>query len=1027
MSADEVIGRYRVDRELGSGTFATVYRAHDEALDVPVALKVLGENWSYDPDVRRRFINEAQLLRRASGRHVVRVHDIGQTDDGRPFFVMDFADRGTVEERLRELAQGGVTVHAEDVRRFVDELAAGVAEVHQLGVVHRDLKPSNLLLRSGVPAATPGAVGGTIVRFDEVLLVGDLGFARDVDGPTRLTAAVGTEGYMAPEQRDLAARLDGRADVYACSAIVERLLLGRDPEGTPPAPPDDAPTAVRTLFARGLAVDPAERFATVEEWRIAANAALAESGGTVALDPGRNAAAAALVSLSKVSDDWAPRLPAGTARRSRRPWWMAGVGAAVVVALVAVGAFLLRRDDDAATPPPGDAARATVPPSVDPRPVAETRLLDPIDVAVDANGAVLVSQVSANRVRRIEGSTVSTVAGTGQAGEEGDGGAATRASLATPTGISTGADGSVYVADALSGAVRRIAPNGTITTIAGGASSGDIAPGMDATDAPISSLDVAAAPDGTAYITDATNHRLWKVGSDHTLAVAAGTGVAGYAGDGGVATDAALNRPSSVVVTADGHVYLSDYAANVVRRISPDGRIATVAGSGAGGFAGDGGPATRAQLQAPDGIALAPDGTLYIADTGNQRIRKVSPTGVITTVAGNGRRGPEADSGHGTDFALSDPGGLAVTRDGAVVFADTYANRVRALAPDGTVTTLAGTGPAGAAGDNGPAATAVVRDPTALAFAPNGDLFVAEGTTGLVRRIDTKGVITTVAGQATLPSLAPGPAIDAAIDGPSGIAVDGRGAVYVAELINSVVRSFSVGGAIEQVAGTGTGGFSGDGGPPASAQLNGPYGVAAAPDGTLVVADGGNLRVRRVGAGTITTIAGNGLPAQGVARPAPATSVGLSLPVGVAVGANGAVFVAEATGNRVRRIDPDGTMTVIAGTGSAGYSGDGERADTARLSEPFGVAVTGNGTVYVVERDGNRVRRVGADGTIGTVAGTGEAGDTGDGGEATLARLNRPRAAAIAPDGSVFIADTGNNRIRRIARDGTITTVAGAL
>jgi len=1026
------IGRYQVTGVLGAGTFATVYRAADEALDVTVAIKVLGENWAYDPDVRRRFINEAQLLRRAHGSHVVRVHDIGETDAGQPYFVMDDADRGTVEDRLRELEAAGTPLNAEDVRRLVELLAAGVSEVHRLGVVHRDLKPSNLLLRSGAPTRDAPIEGTTIVRPDEMLLVADLGFARDLDGPTRLTAAVGTEGYMAPEQRDVGGQIDERTDVFACAAILQRVVTGGPPPVPVPEVPADVPSPIREVFAGGLAARPRDRFASADAWCAATVRALGRSGEGFDIDATRAPGPAALASLSKASDTWSIDPDTGTVRRSGRRGLFVGIAAVLAIVLVIGAVALLSRGRGDNASASGATGSDDGPPWIDAVPVDEARVLDPIDVAMGPDGRLYVAEMTTNRVRRVDGDEIGVVAGTGRNGDGGDGGPATAAELSSPTGVGVGPDGTVVVANAFSGVVRAIAPDGTIRTVAGGGEGDVIDVGGKASEQPLAALDAAVAADGTVYVADNLHHVVWRVEPDGTLQIAAGTGDPGYTGDGGDATDAQLMGPTSLFLAADGTLYVSDLEAAVVRAIDSDGVIRTVAGTGEEGFSGDGGAATSAALDGPDGIVVAEDGTLYVSDSRNRRVRRVDPDGIITTYAGNGQEEPgmESDVGNGgpaIDAPLSSPSGLALGSDGSLYVANGSQNRIRVVEPDGTIETYAGVGPAGGAGDNGPAESAMIRAPEALAFTPDGVLFVSESYTGYVRGISPDGIIQTVGGGGRQAMPDGTWAMENEFVIPSGLTIDPRGRLVVSELGAARVRYIDIEGMVGTIAGNGTPGYSGDGGDALLAQITYPYSVATSPDGSILIADGGIQVVRRVGPdGIITTVAGNGNALSGSPN-GPATDIGFDQIVAVVAAPDGTMYVSERVGHRVRKISPDGMASAYAGTGTAGFSGDGGPATRARINEPSGLALASDGTLYVAERSGHRVRAIAPDGTITTVAGTGEAGYGGDGGNATAAQLDGPAGLAIGPDGALYIADSNNNRVRRVDAEGIITTFAGAI
>jgi serine/threonine protein kinase len=277
------VGRYRVVRRIGSGGFATVWLARDEVLDAPVAVKVLADNWAHRMDVRARFEEEARILRRADSDRVVRVHDIGELPDGRPYFVMTYADRGTLADRL---ADGALPVDA--ALRYGADIARGLAVLHQVGVIHRDVNPGNVLLRS--------APDGT-----ERVLVADLGLAKAAAHGSAFTLAAGTPGYMAPEQaRPGDAPLDARADVYALGAVLHHLLTGVPPKQDEPPPPvrslrPEVPPAVEAVITRSLAIRPGDRYPSAEAVADALDAV--GSGPAPASRPRRRLMVAALVAL----------------------------------------------------------------------------------------------------------------------------------------------------------------------------------------------------------------------------------------------------------------------------------------------------------------------------------------------------------------------------------------------------------------------------------------------------------------------------------------------------------------------------------------------------------------------------------------------------------------------------------------------------------------------------------------------------------------------------------------------------------
>jgi len=335
-----------------------------------------------------------------------------------------------------------------------------------------------------------------------------------------------------------------------------------------------------------------------------------------------------------------------------------------------------------------------------------------------------------------------------------------------------------------------------------------------------------------------------------------------------------------------------------------DQQVTTVAGTGAAGYSGDGGPATSAQINLPSCVAVDTAGNIYISDGGNHRIRKVNEAGTITTVAGTGRAGYAGDGGPAISARLFAPGGVAVDDKGNIYIADTYNNRVREIDVRGIVITVAGTGASGYSGDGGAATSARLNGPSEVAVDKTGSLFITDARNFCIRKVDREGVIATVAG-------------------------------------------------------TGAAGFSGDGEVATSAKLNEPSGVAVDTTGNLYIADSIN--------------------------------------------------------HRIRKVDKDGTITTVAGVGTAGYSGDGGLAMFANLSYPTGLAVDESGDVFIADSGNHCVRKVDTTGRITTVVGVGTAGSSGDGRTATSVKLNFPTSVAVDNAGNLYIADQSNNLIRKVS------------
>ena len=332
-----------------------------------------------------------------------------------------------------------------------------------------------------------------------------------------------------------------------------------------------------------------------------------------------------------------------------------------------------------------------------------------------------------------------------------------------------------------------------------------------------------------------------------TINTFAGTGNRGYSGDGGLATLAQLGTPAGVAADALGNVYIVDADNHVVRKVDSNGIITTVAGTGGKNFSGDGGPATAALLNAPNDVAVDGYGNLYIADLGNHRIRKVNQSGLITTIAGNGSDQFSGDGGPAIAAGLNFPHGIAVDTAGNLYIASPYNARVRKVDTNGIITTVAGTGNDGYAGDGGPAIAAQLRHPVDVDVASNGNLYIADAENHRIRKVDPSGMITTIAGTGNSGYAGDGgPALNAQINLPHGITVDSSNNVYIGDRLNHRVRKIDANGIITTLAGTGAEGYAGDGGPASQAQLAHPLHLGVDTNGNLYITDSRNHRVRRV-------------------------------------------------------------------------------------------------------------------------------------------------------------------------------------
>ena len=327
-----------------------------------------------------------------------------------------------------------------------------------------------------------------------------------------------------------------------------------------------------------------------------------------------------------------------------------------------------------------------------------------------------------------------------------------------------------------------------------------------------------------------------------TINTIAGNGTAGFSGDSGLATGAELNGPYGIVVDSGNNLYIADPGNNRIRKVAAGtGIITTIAGDGTAGYSGDNGPATSAGLNLPTGVAVDSGGNVYIADTGNNVIRKINASGSITTVAGNNAEGYSGDNGAATNATLYTPNGVAVDSAGNLYIADTNNNRIRKVSTSGTITTIAGTGTAGYTGDNGAATSATLNKPAAVVVDSTGSLYIADTSNDVVRMIATSGTISTIAGNGSAGySGDGGPATSARFNSPYGLNLDSSGDVYVADSMNNVVRMVNTAGIISTVGGNNTNGYSGDGGQATSAALSSPRGVALDSQGNFYFSDQNN-------------------------------------------------------------------------------------------------------------------------------------------------------------------------------------------
>ena len=655
--------------------------------------------------------------------------------------------------------------------------------------------------------------------------------------------------------------------------------------------------------------------------------------------------------------------------------------------------------------------------------------------------------------------SIDTMGGTGHEGYGGDGGPATEAIFHTPSSLAVDAAGNVYVVDRNNNRVRRIDVSGTISTIAGTGRQGTSGDGGPATDAQLfNPRAIALDADGNILVASSGGHRVRKIDGAGTITTIAGTGEQGSIGDGGPAIEAKLDRPNAIAVDGEGNVYVAEYGSHRVRKIDAAGVITAFAGNRVKGNGGDGGPATDAQLDFVNGLAVDAAGNVYIADMNQARVRRVDPSGMIATVAGTGIGGWSGDGGPATEARITTPAGIAVDSEGNLFVTEYWVGRTRRVDPDGIITTIAGTSEQQSSGDMGLASRAGIDRPSAIAVDPAGNLYITEAfghKIRILRPVAQRSAFTLTLGSSGdevlltvaengIVRMADQPLLNGfevtARDGtkysisqtPAGVivathlpeqivAVDDRGANPILPPVGAPNGAYI----IDVIGGTGHRGIGGDGGPATKAVFRTPDGVAVDAEGNVYVVDRNNSRVRRIDAsGTISTIAGTGR--QGTSGDGgPATDAQLFSPSAIALDADGNILVVSSGGHRVRKIDGAGTITTIAGTGEQGSSGDGGPAIEAKLDRPNAIAVDGEGNVYVAEYGSHRVRKIDAAGVITAFAGNGVKGKGGDGGPATDAQLDFVNGLVVDAAGNVYIADMNQARVRRVDSGGTIDTVVG--
>jgi NHL repeat len=591
------------------------------------------------------------------------------------------------------------------------------------------------------------------------------------------------------------------------------------------------------------------------------------------------------------------------------------------------------------------------------------------------------------------------------------------ASFDAPSGVVADSAGNIYVADTNNHTIRKITPAGVVSTLAGAADVPGSADGVGTAARFTFPWSVAADDGGNVYVADSENDTIRKITPSGVVTTLAGMAGATGSTDGSGAA-ARFNGPLSVASDRTGNVYVADTYNSTIRKITPAGVVTTLAGSpGVSGYTDGTGAAAR--FASPGGLTADSAGNVYVADTGNDVIRKIAPGGVVTTLAGKAGAAGSTD-GTGAAARFTAPWGVAADSSGNVYVADTYSATIRKITPAGVVTTLAGM--AGMTGSvDGSGAEARFDAPQAVAAGSAGNVYVADTVNSTVRKITPAGVVSTFAGTAPVAGSSDGTGAAALFKRPHGVATDSVGNIYVADTDNNVVRKSTPAGVVTTLAGmAGTTGSTDGAG--AAARFSGPSGVATDTAGNVYVADLGNYTIRKITpAGVVTTLAGS--PGMEGSSDGTGAAAHFGSARSVAADSAGNLYVADQFNDTVRKITPAGAVTTLAGMVGVEGTSDGTGA-SARFAQPIAVAADGAGNVYVADNGNSTIRKITPSGAVTTLAGMAGVIGSADG-TGSAARFDSPEGVATDSAGNVYVADTFNDVIRKITPSGAVTTIVG--
>lgn len=645
---------------------------------------------------------------------------------------------------------------------------------------------------------------------------------------------------------------------------------------------------------------------------------------------------------------------------------------------------------------------------------SQARFNSPWGTAVDASGNVYVADEGNHTIRKISPqAVVSTLAGLAGTSGSADGiGSAAR--FSSPRGVAVDRLGSIFVADWGNSTIRVITPSGVVSTLAGRPDFFGSADGVGTNAMFNSPAAVAVDAFGNVYVSDSAN-TIRKIAPNGLVSTIAG--LAGSKGSAdGAGSEARFNQPAGLAVDTMGNIYVADSANNTIRKITMAGLVSTIGGVAQdtnsdglndGGYA-DGAPGVS-QFFFPLGIAVDNAGNTYVADHAGTVIRKISSLNIASTIAGSPIMGGEVD-GIGAIARFSGVSGLTVDTEGNLYAADWQMSNIRKIEASGLVSTLAGQVDSQGSAD-GAAGETRFHDPEGIAIDAVGSLYLADSQNCTIRKITPNGLVSTLAGLAGNRGSRDGVGAAALFNAPEGLAVDSTGIIYIADSWNHTIRKLDTNGLVSTLAGR-VGSSGSTDGPGNLARFNVPWSLAAANGGILYVADSYNNTIRKITAdGLVTTVAG--LAGSPGSADGPGSVARFNQPTGVVVGGDGSVYVADYGNNTIRIIGPNGSVTTLAGSAGAffPYGQDGP-GNAARFRNPSGVAVDRTGNVYVADQNDSLIRLISPSGMVTTLGGLAVSPGYADGTGST-ARFDFPASIAIDAQGTIYVAEPSNNVIRK--------------